>query len=206
MPITLYAAPFSSAIPVTCALAELSIPHERITVDFTSGVLKTKEFLALNPNGKVPTLVVDGTPMFEAVAIVQWLGDRYGVAKGLWPAADSPARMTALAWTTWAYVTFGAELLRLNYAQSERFAPELRSAASAEHAKGELQKLLGLLDARLAKQAHMLGPDYSLCDLVVANTVKYATLCGVTTEGHPNLSKWLDRCIARPAIRSEWGA
>ena len=41
-------------------------------------------------NGKVPTLVVDGTPMFEALAIIQWLGDRYGVQQGLWPAANSP--------------------------------------------------------------------------------------------------------------------
>jgi GST-like protein len=205
MAITLYAAPFSSAIPVMCALAELELEHERVSVDFKSGVLKTPEFLALNPNGKVPTLIVDGTPMFEAVAIVQWLGDRYGVKKGLWPAADSPARMTALAWSAWAYVTYGAEILRLNYAQSERMPPELRSPAQAEHAKGELQKLLAILEARLTKQAHMLGADYSLVDLVLANSVKYGTLCGVPVEAHPRVSDWMAKVLARPAMRGVWG-
>ena len=205
MAITFYAAPFSSAVPVTCALAELGVEHERVTVDFSSGTLKTPEFLALNPNGKVPTLVVDGTPMFEAVAIVQWLGDRYGVKRGLWPAADAPARMTAMAWCSWAYVTFAAQVMRLNYAQSERAPQELHNRAHAEHAQGELQKLLAILDARLAKQAYMLGADYSLVDLVLANTVKYSTLCGVSTEAHPHVSKWLAGVIARPAIRREWG-
>lgn len=205
MSITLYAAKFSSAIPVSCALAELGVPHERIDVDFATGAFKTPEFLALNPNGKVPTLIVDGTPMFEAVAIVQWLGDRYGVAKKLWPAADAPARMTAMAWTTWAYVTFGAELLRLNYAQSERVPAELRSPLHAAHAKGELQKLLAIVDARLAKQPHMLGADYSLVDLVLANTIKYGSMCGATTESHAHITPWLERCLARPALRAEWG-
>jgi GST-like protein len=206
MAITFYAAPFSSAIPVTCALAELEVKHERITVDFSpTSQLKTPEFLALNPNGKVPTLVVDGTPMFETVAIVQWLGDRYGVKKGLWPAADSPARMTAMAWCSWAYVTYGAELLRLNYAQSDRVPAELKSPVHAEHAKGELQKLLAILEARLSKQAFMLGSEYSLCDLVLANSVKYSNMCGVAIDAHPHVSKWMAGVIARPAIRGEWG-
>lgn len=204
MSIIFYAAPYSSAIPVTCALAELGVAHERVTMDFTSGKLKTPEFLALNPNGKVPTLVVDGTPMFESVAIVQWLGDRYGVAKGLWPAADAPARMTALAWTAWTYVTYGAELLRLNYAQSERAPAELHSPAHVAHAQGEVQKLLGILDARLARHAHMLGDDYSLVDLVVANSVKYGSLCGASAAGHAHVTAWLERCLARPALRAEW--
>ncbi|MFZ4380662.1 MAG: glutathione S-transferase family protein, partial [Sandarakinorhabdus sp.] len=44
------------------------------------------DYLALNPNGKVPTLTVDGAPMFEALAIQLWLGHTYGVERGLWPA------------------------------------------------------------------------------------------------------------------------
>jgi glutathione S-transferase len=205
MTIRFYAAPNSSAIPVSCALAELDVAHERITVDFKSGMLRKPEFLALNPNGKVPTLVVDGTPMFEALAIVQWLGDRYGVTKGRWPAADSPARMTALAWTAWAYVTYGGQLMRLNYASSPQVAAELHSPAAAAHAKDELQKLLALLDDRLAKQEYMLGASYSLVDLLLACALHYGALCGATTDAHSHLSAWLERCLARPALRSEWG-
>src|SRR5262245_39865334 len=107
MSIIFYAASFSSALPVACVLNELEVPHERVTLDLAAMQQKRPEFLKLNPNGKVPTLVADGTPMFEALAICHWLADRYGVARKLWPAADAPERMTALAWTTWAYATYG---------------------------------------------------------------------------------------------------
>ena len=116
MAITFYSAPMSSASPVAAALAELNVPHETVTLDLKAGDQKKPAYLALNPNGKVPTLVADGTPMFEALAIMQWLGDRFGVAKGLWPAADSPARMQAMAWSTWAYVTYGTTLVMLQLA------------------------------------------------------------------------------------------
>jgi len=91
MSITFYAAPQSSASPVSCALRELGVPHERVNLNLAAGDQRKPEYLALNPNGKVPLLVVDGTPLFEALAILQWLGDTYGVDKGLWPAAGSPA-------------------------------------------------------------------------------------------------------------------
>ena len=205
MAIVFYAARFSSALPVSCALLELDVKHERVEIDLKADVHKKPEFLALNPNGKVPTLVVDGTPMFETLAIVQWLGDRYGVAKKLWPAADSPERMTAMSWTAWAYVTFGAQLMRFNYAANDQAPAELRSAVHAAHAERELQQLLGLLDARLAKQPHMLGKDFSLVDSLLANSVRYSTLLGVEVDKHPHLRPWLERCHARPAMIAEWG-
>jgi len=205
MAIVFYAAPFSSALPVACALHELQVPHERVNIDLASNAQKKPEFLALNPNGKVPTLVADGTPMFEALAIVQWLGERYGVKKGLWPAADSPERMTALAWTAWTYVTFGAQLLALNTSNSDRAPAELRSKPHTDHALKELQSLLGLLDAQLAKHGHVLGKDYSLADLLIANAVRYGTMLGATTETHPHISAWLERINQRPLVRAEWG-
>lgn len=205
MAIVFYAAKFSSALPVSCALAELGVPHQRIEIDLKGSAHKTPEFLALNPNGKVPTLVVDGTPMFECVAIVQWLGDRYGVEKKLWPAFDAPERLTALSWTSWAYVSWGAQLTRLAWSRGEPAPPELRHAPTAEHAKHELQQMLGLLDARLAKQPYMLGKDFTLVDSLLANTVRYSTLIGVETGAHPHLSPWLERCHERPAMRGEWG-
>jgi glutathione S-transferase len=56
----LYAAPMSSATPVVHALAELQVPYELVPIDLSAGDQRRPEFLALNPNGKVPTLVVDG--------------------------------------------------------------------------------------------------------------------------------------------------
>jgi glutathione S-transferase len=205
MSITFYNAPFSSALPVACTLNELGVPHERVQIDLASGAQKKPEFLALNPNGKVPTLVADGTPMFEALAIVQWLGERYGVDKGLWPAASAPARMTALAWSTWGYVTFAAAVSRLNLSTSDRVPVELHHPAQAAHAHAELQQLLGMLDARLVDKSYVLGADYSLVDLLLANMVRYAGLCGVATAVHARVQAWLERCHQRPALSVEWG-
>jgi len=100
MSIVLYWHPMSSATPIACALTELGVPHERVKIDIRTGEQRRPEYLALNPNGKVPTLTVDGAPMFEALAIHLWLGHRYGIERGLWPAAGTPEALQALSWCT----------------------------------------------------------------------------------------------------------
>jgi GST-like protein len=196
----------SSATPVACALTELGVQHELVLFDLSKNEQKSPEFLKLNPNGKVPTLVVDGTPIFEALAIIQWLGDRYGVAKGLWPAADSPARLTALAWSTWAYVTYGPMVMRLHFATSERLAPEYHNAAQAELARKELQNLLAILEGRLSNREYLLGDAYSLADLVVSGSVGYSRFFGTPLDAHPRVAAWLERCMSRPAVKAHWTA
>jgi len=204
MSITFFAAPASSSSPVACALLELAVPHERVNLDLAKGEQKRPEFLAQNPNGKVPTLVVDGAPIFEAVAILQWLGDRYGVARGIWPAADSPLRLRALAWTSWAYVSFGYPLSRLFYASSERLPAAFHNAAVAADSQAELQKLLALLNSELKAAPYLLGKEFSLADLVLSCTVNYARLCGVPTTEHTALEAWLARCAERPSLKTPW--
>ena len=204
MTITLYSAPLSSATPVLNALLELRIPHELVQLDLSDGEQCKPEFLALNPNGKVPTLVVDGTPMFEALAIMQWLGDRFGLEHGLWPSAEAPERLQALSWSTWAYVTFVSQMSRFIYATSERFPQELHHAGHAEDASKELQKLLGVLDGRLANSDYLLGNDFGLVDLIVACCVTYGTFCGVSVEAHAHVRAWLARFHARPAYQKRW--
>lgn len=205
MSIVLHTAPMSSATPVDHAMLELDVPHERVVHDFKAATQRKPEFLALNPNGKVPTLVVDGTPMFEAVAIMQWLGDRYGVARKLWPAADSPQRLEAISWTTWAYVTVGAVMARLNFAGSERSPAEFHHAGQVERCKAEAHELFSLLDDRLAKQPNLLGEEFSLADLIVGSVVTYATYCGAPTTGLEHVEDWLARLQARPAFKQAWG-
>lgn len=204
MEIIFYTAPMSSAVPVASALTELEVPHERIEIDLAAGDQRRPQFLELNPNGKVPTLVVDGTPMFEAIAILQWLGDRFGVERGLWPAADSPERLTALSWTTWAYVTYGSAVGRLFLATSSSAPEALRSPAMAEHTQAELKALLSLLEARLNRTAHLSSPEFSLVDLIVGQVVLWSEQVGVPTKDYPQLSAWIERCRNRPSIRSAW--
>ena len=202
MSIVFYYAPFSSASPVTSALAELAVPHEKVLLDLKAGATRRPEFLALNPNGKVPTLVVDGTPMFEGLAILLWLGDRHGTERGLWPAAHSPARLEAMSWCTWAYVTYASQLALLAYATSERLGPEVQNPAQAALARQELGRLLGLLEARLARQKHMLGDAYSLVDLVVASIIGYGVMVGAAVDAHPHVKAWLERFQSRDAYKA----
>lgn len=204
MSMTLYAAPMSSAIPVVQALAELDVPHELVLLDLSAGEQRKPAFLALNPNGQVPTLVVDGTPMFEAIAIMQWLGDRYGVERGVWPRADDPLRLEALSWTTWTYVTFSSAMKRMLLATSDRAPQELHSEAHAQHSRGELQDLLRMLDERLASRDYMLGKDYTLVDLIVGSGVTYGTYCGVPIDDHPHVARWLSRVLERPSHKRVW--
>jgi GST-like protein len=204
MNIVLYRAPMSSAVAVASVLNELQVPHERITLDLQKGEQTKPAFLALNPNGKVPTLVVDGRPLFEALAIMQWLGERFGVAKKLWPAAEDPARFDALAWSTWSYVTLGSVLQRYYIAGSTMSPKELHHAPIAEHAKAQVLDLFGLLEARLAKQPFMLGESFSILDVIVASPLLWADACGLSASGQPALSAWVEKCKARPSIREEW--
>lgn len=193
--IVLYWFPQSSATPIAAALAELGVPHERVKVDIRAGEQRRPEYLALNPHGKVPTLTVDGAPMFEALAIHLWLGERYGVDRGLWPRTGTPEHLQALSWCAWAYVSYGAVML---LAEGGAAAHE----GEAPHAE-KLDGLLALLDTRLAAQPWLLGADYSLADLVVAMVVGYSVYLGAPVAKQPHVQAWHDKVMARPAAQGE---
>jgi glutathione S-transferase len=201
--IVLYWHPMSSASPVACALAELGVPHQRVKIDIKSGEQRKPDYLALNPNGKVPTLTVDGAPMFEALAIQLWLADQYGVERGLWPAEGTPQRLQAMSWCVWAYVTYGTAVVRLQLATvgEER----LRSDAHAAAAREALDGLLALLDARLGAQPWVLGDAYSMADLLVASVVGYSVYMGAPVARHAHVQAWLAKVQARPAMQAEAG-
>lgn len=205
MSLKLFAAPMSSATPVVSALVELDIDCEVVMLDLQAGEQKQPAYLAINPHGVVPTLVVDGTPLYETVEIMQWLGDRYGVERGLWPAADAPERLTALSWTGWAYVSYGMLINVLNFSQSPHADAALHHPPLAAEALRRLDAALGRLDAHLAKRRFLLGEDYSLADLVVASVVIYSTYCGVPVDGHRHVAGWLRHFQERPAYRKTWG-
>jgi glutathione S-transferase len=201
MSIVFYSAPWSSASPVASALAELGVPHERVTFDLAKSDHKKPDFLALNPNGKVPTLVVDGAPMFEAVAIMMWLGERFGVEKKLWPKAGTPEHLQALSWSAWAYVSYAGALGQLAVATSERVSKDMHNPAIAAYAHNTLKGMLDVLEARLTKQKHILGESYSLADLIVASVVGYGVHVGQPVDGHPRVKAWLEGFQKREAYQ-----
>jgi glutathione S-transferase len=201
MSIVFYSAPMSSAGPVEAALRELEVPHEKVSFDLSKQDHKKPEYLKINPNGRVPALVVDGAPMFEALAIMQWLGDRYGVARGVWPQDGTKERFRALSFSTWAYVQYGAAMRMFIQASSSHVPKELHHPGQAESSRRELRGLLEILDRELAAAPYLLGNTFSLLDLIVANVVGYSAYMGVDVSPHDRVSKWLRDCQARPSMQ-----
>ncbi|KMJ90544.1 glutathione S-transferase [Achromobacter xylosoxidans] len=199
MSIVFYWHPQSSASPIAAALAELQVPHERVKVDIRAGEQRRPEFLAINPNGKVPTLTVDGAPLFEALAIQLWLGEHWGVERGLWPAAGTPQRLAAMSWCAWSYVSYGAVLWRLFHLGHGDEGQ--RDPRQAERALADLDSLLAVLEGHLARQPWMLGAEYSLADLVVGSVIGYSAMLGAPVAAHPKVQAWLGKVQARPAMQ-----
>src|SRR5580765_4708503 len=85
MSLTFYYSPQSTASLTELVIEELGIPVEKVKVDLKSK--ERPELLKVNANNKVPVIVHDGTPIFESAAITIYLGEQFGTAKGLWPAA-----------------------------------------------------------------------------------------------------------------------
>jgi glutathione S-transferase len=202
MALTVYYAPQTRAIRVLWALEELGIPYERVKLDLSKGEQKKPEYLALNPNGTVPTLVVDGLPMMESLAQTLFLAEKYGVAKKLWPAEGTPARAEALSWIMWMSETLGGALFRFVMNTNERVPAEQRNAAAAKAGRDDLTKCLGILEKRLETADYLVGGEFSLADLSCGALVFARTAGGVDMTPYPRSNAWVDRCTARAANKT----
>lgn len=200
MSLTLYYTPMSSATRVHWALEELGIPFEKVRVDLAAGEQRKPEYLALNPNGKVPLLVADGAPIFESLAILLYLGERYGVDKRLYPAEGTRERLEALKWMCWTSVSLHDALSRFLRNASERFPAEERNPKAAESAKKELETMLGILERHLAGKPYVLGNDFSLADVSMAAFMPFLGRLGVDFGPFKEINAWVGRCTSRPAL------
>jgi glutathione S-transferase len=199
MGIVFYYTPMSSATRVQWALEELGLPYDRVRVDLASGEQRKPEFLKLNPNGKVPVMVVDGQPVFESLAMLLYLAETYGVDKRLFPAPGAE-RLEAFKWMAWGSVSFTEVMMRLLRNTSDRFPAEQRNAAAAEAARTELGKLLHILDDHLASRQFLLGDSFTLADCAVAANAGFVARLGVDLAPHQHLGGWIGRCSSRPAF------
>lgn len=202
MSIKFYYAPHSNATRIHCTLEELGIPYEKIKLDLSAGDQRKPEFLALNPNGKVPTIVIDDTPIFESVAIQIALGERYGVGKGLWPPLGSSDHLQALTWITWGQVTLAAGPLRYFQNTSTYIAAEAHNAKQAELAMEEFVTSLGILNDRLSGRPYVVGDRFSLVDVDLAAVLGWAlSMMKLDLSTYPHLAAWLGRANQRPAMQ-----
>lgn len=191
MSLILHTAATPNCYKVSVALEELALPYAIVKVDLLKGEQKTQEFLALNPNGRVPLLIDDGFPIFESGAILIHLAEKTGQ---LMP-QDTQGRSRVLQWLMFQMSGLGPIMAQANVFY--RYFPEKIPAAIARY-QGEGRRLFEVLDAQLGKTEFLAG-DYSIADIATWCWVRTAKWSGIPTEGLANLIRWKVAIAARPA-------
>jgi glutathione S-transferase len=198
MSLIFYNSPMSTATLTELVIAELGVPCERVQLDIKKGDTKKPDFLKLNPNGKVPVIVHDGTVIWESAAITLYLGETFGVEKKLYPPAGAK-RAEAMKWVVWTNVTLGDALGRWARNTQKWIPEEQHNAKSGEAALAEVKECLGILDGALEGKQFVLGADYSIVDTHVNSLVDWARHMKADFSRFPRLNAWSELCTARPA-------
>jgi glutathione S-transferase len=136
-------------------LEELEVPYELVRLDPKQGDNKTREYLAINPTGKVPSLVDGEVTMFESAAIVAYLGDKFADKK-LAPPVGSNDRAAYYQWLFFGMTTL-EQPLSLYTSHTVSLAPEKRVAHVADEAKEAEDRALAALESSLADRDWLLG-------------------------------------------------
>lgn len=198
MSLTFFYSPHSTAVATSWVLEELGIPYEKVRVDLMKRDQDKPEFRALNPNGKVPVIVHDGTPIFESAAIAIYLGELYGDKNRVYP-EPGPRRGEAMKWIVWTNVSLAHSIAIYTETQGDRVPREQHNDKIASLAKEEGERLLGILDAHLANRAWLVGDQFTIADAHLASFVGYAGMVGFDIKRFKNVDAWLARGMKRPA-------
>lgn len=196
--ITLYYAPGAASLIVHWLLIELDLPHELHKLDFEKREHKTPEYLAINPDGLVPTLVIDGQPIFESAAIALHLADSHPEAK-LAPVPGSLERARYYQWMfflvnalqpayrLWFYPAEGA---------GEAYAEETKACA-----RQRIEAGWTTLDRHLAAHGpYLLGDSLSTADFMVTMLMRWSRNMPRPATDWPNLAALAARLKARPSF------
>lgn len=197
MSLTFYYSPMSSASPTHWVLEELGVPYEKVSIDLKKEEQKKPAFLKLNPMGRVPVLVHDGVAISESVAIAIYLGETFGVEKGLYP-APGPQRGLVMQWLVWCNASLGESLSRFAH-NGERFPEEQRNAKAAEAARESIAKHLDVLEGALTGKSYLVEDKFTLADAHVSSWIAYVGMIGIDIKPYAAINAWIARCNARPA-------
>jgi glutathione S-transferase len=175
---------------------ELQLAYEHVPVEIGEAGARGPEFLALNPNGRLP-IIVDGEFVLpESLAITLYLAKKYALGT-LYPAAlEDEARLWQ--WSFWAVaeVDRGVNIWSLH---AIRLPPDERDAALRDEALGVLAAPFKVLDTAVSQNPYLLGSDFTVADVNVAAVINRAV--DMDLSPWPHLKDWLTRCLERPAAR-----
>lgn len=196
----LYENPLSSAaMKVRAVIHELGLPVTLVAVDMRAGQHKAPDFLAMNPNGKVPTLDDDGFCLWESNAILCYLAAKKPES-GLLP-TDARGMALVQQWLQWQATTFGPStgevMMETVYAKMfGRAKDEAKYAAGME----KVRRDLGVLEKTLAGKEYVCG-KLSLADFSLVSSLMMRAPMGVDLEAFPHVKAWVARMEARESVR-----
>lgn len=189
-----------------CAVAKyLNAPVEFVRVDLRQGEQKAPEFLAINPNGKVPAFTDGEVRLWEAHTIMIYLAHKTG--SDLWP-SDPIKQIDVLRWLNWDTAHFsrhGGQLYFQNYIK------ELAGMGSPDEAVVEeslefFKQFAGVLDGHLEGQDYVAGDSLTVADFGVATVLPDAEKAKLPLDGFANIARWHDSMMALPAWSDPWPA
>lgn len=194
--IDLYTSPTPNGHKVSIALEEMALPYDLIGIDLSKGEQKTPEYMALNPNGRIPTIVDrdnDDFVVFESGAILVYLGEK----TGLFYPEDPKKRSEVLQWVMFQMGGIGPMMGQANVFY--RYFPE-KIQPAIDRYQHEAKRLFGVLDKRLADREFLVD-DYSIADMANWAWVRTHSWSGVEIDDLPNLKRWVNQIYDRPAAK-----
>lgn len=177
-------------------LEEVGLQYNVHKIDITKNEQFTQEFIAINPNSKIPAIIDQetGITVFESGAILIYLAEK--TSSKLLPTAQKE-RFQVLEWLMFQMASVGPMFGQLNH--FKRFAPEKIEYAIARYEK-ETLRLYSVLDRQLAHNEFICG-EYSIADIATYPWVAIYEFQGLTLDDHPNLKRWVETIQQRPAVQ-----
>ena len=194
--IDLYTAATPNGWKASIALEELELPYTAKVVDLGAGEQREPDFLAINPNGRIPAIVdrdAEDFAVIESGAILIYLAEKAG---RLLP-SDARGRSLAIQWVMFQMAGLGPMQGQANVFY--RYAPEKNSWA-IERYQRESRRLYEVLDGQLAQRDYLAG-DYSIADIAVYPWMSIHDWAGIDLAGLENLQRWFEAVGERPAVQ-----
>lgn len=195
MTLTVYGQSMSRAIRTLWMVEELGIDYRHVPTTFGAGS-RNPDYLAINPNGRVPAIDDDGFRLWESMAINLYLARHHG---GPLAPADVQEEALAMQWSFWVMTEVEKTLLQALFHQLGIGGASKDPKVAAQRLE-ELLPALKVLDGALAGRAYLLGERFTVADLNVASVLTWLPMAGGDLSGRAALGPWFHRCASRPAL------
>ncbi len=195
---TLYWARSSANMVCHAALIEMGVPFKLVELDVDKGEHKSPDYLKLNPNARVPTLIEDGRVMYESAAILLYLCEKHPQAR-LMPAVGSPQRAPFLQWLF--YLTNTVQEALMNWWHADNYLDKTEEqTALVAGAERRLARMWQLLDSQVAAAGpYLLGEDCTAVDMFLTMVAHWSRKTARPARGYANIGKLMALVEARPS-------